>query len=166
MPKHLVLIRHAKAKKAPLISATLADTERPLTKRGRRDARAMGRLLAKRGFHPDLIWASPARRSLDTARLLARQLGYRRKDILVDGRLYATSAVRLLQLIRDLKRNLSRVVLCGHNPELHSAANRLGAAVDSLPTSALVQLTFDARDWSTVASATLVRVRFDRPNRD
>ncbi len=165
MPKHLILIRHAKAKKAPLISATLADMERPLTKRGRRDARAMGRLLAKQRFYPDLIWASPARRSLDTARLLARQLGYGRKNILVDERLYATTPARMLQLIRDLKRNLARVLLCAHNPELHAAANRLGAPVDSLPTSALVQLTFDARDWSAVASATLVRVRFDRPKR-
>lgn len=160
MRNQLILVRHAKAKK-PAVSHS--DAKRPLTRRGREDARIIARDLDKQGFRPDLIWTSPARRALETACILAKRLGYKRRHIRIDERLYATTATTLLRLIRRLDRQEGRVVLCGHNPELLNAANRLGAELDSLPTSGWVQLKFDVRDWSKVAAANLARLRSGRP---
>jgi phosphohistidine phosphatase SixA len=55
--------------------------------------------LAKRDVKPDLILSSPAMRALKTAEIIAKKLDYRRKDIVVDGRLYAVGADELLDVI-------------------------------------------------------------------
>ena len=75
--KNLLLIRHAKSSwDDPLLS----DQERPLNKRGKRDAPAMGLMLKEKGLHPDLILSSPAKRALKTAKLIAEAIDYPKKQ--------------------------------------------------------------------------------------
>ena len=76
--------------------------------RGRRDAPKMGKRLAKRDVKPDLIVSSPALRALTTAQLIADEIGYPHKHIVVDDRLYASSAGDLLAIIRALDKKLDR----------------------------------------------------------
>lgn len=159
----LLLVRHAKARKASRRLSTCADLERPLSNRGREDARKMGKRLAKRNWHPDLIWTSPARRTLETARILSKQLRYRRKDIKVDPRLYATIVPRLRQLVRALSRKRACVLLCGHNPELYRLARQLGSTLEKLPTCGVVQLRFAVDNWSEVSQATLRQTSLELP---
>lgn len=161
----LLLVRHAKARKADRQLSTAIDLARPLTGRGREDARRMGKRLAKLDFQPDLIWTSPAQRTVETARILAKKLDYRRKDIKIDPRLYGTTAPRLRQLVRELSRKRMNVLLCGHNPELHRLARRLGSNLDELPTCGVVQLSFAVDSWSDVGQATLAQVRVELPQR-
>ena len=97
--KTLFLIRHAKSS---WDDTALADNDRPLNARGKRDAPKMGKRLAKRGVKPDLILSSPATRALKTAEIIAKKLDYRRKNIVVDDRLYAVEADQLLDVIRKL----------------------------------------------------------------
>ncbi len=125
----------------------------------------MGKRLARGGLHPDLICASPAKRALDTALIIAKQLGYERGDIRIDRRLYATSARALMQLVRGFKRRISGVVLCGHNPELHSLAQRLGSTLEELPTCGVVELLFEARGWSAVGKSMLIRATGGLPEK-
>jgi phosphohistidine phosphatase len=162
----LVLIRHAKARKRHS-AAVLAriDLARPLIRRGRRDAHTMGKRLARAGFHPDLIWSSPAKRALETARIIAKELRYKRGDIKIDPRLYATTARALLPRLRRLKRPISKVALCGHNPELQSLARRLGAQLDELPTCGVVELEFSAASWTLIGKPTLNRATVDYPRK-
>ena len=76
--KTIILVRHAKSSwKNP----RLDDFERPLNKRGRRDAPLMGEKLKERQILPDLILASPAKRARKTADLIAKAIGYPRKNI-------------------------------------------------------------------------------------
>ena len=62
--KTLVLVRHAKSSWG---KPGLEDRDRPLSRRGKRDAPRMGKRLAKQGVKPDLVLSSPARRALATA---------------------------------------------------------------------------------------------------
>ena len=80
----------------------LRTMERPLSDRGKRDAPRMGKRLAKRDVRIDLILSSPARRAIKTARILADQLEYQRKDIVIDDRLYPGTANALLEIVRGL----------------------------------------------------------------
>jgi phosphohistidine phosphatase len=161
----LVLIRHAKARKRRTALLARIDLTRPLIRRGRKDARTMGKRLARTGLHPDLIWSSPAKRALETARIIAKQLRYKRRDIHIDPRLYATTASALLLSLRRLKRSVSKVVLCGHNPELQSLAQRLGAQLDELPTCGVVELEFSATRWTLLGKPTLIRAAVDYPRK-
>ena len=130
-----------------------------------RDAPRMGKRLAKRDVKPDLLLSSPALRALTTAQLIAEELGYKRKDIVVDDRLYASSADDLLAVIRALDNKLNRVMLFGHNPEFTGLAHWLSSEIIDMPTSAVVEFNFDTKAWSDVGEVKPAKVVFDCPKR-
>ena len=158
--KTLFLIRHAKSS---WDDTALADKDRPLNDRGKRDAPKMGERLAKRRVKPDLILSSPATRALTTAEIIAKKLDYKRKNIVVDDRLYAVEADELLDVIRQLGDKVERVMLIGHNPELTELAHRLSSKITHLPTCAVAEFTFDAKSWSRIGKDKPTKVMLDYP---
>lgn len=160
--KTLFLIRHAKSSRD---DPALADQQRPLTGRGRRDAADVGKRLAKRTARPDLMLSSPALRALKTAQRMARPLGYKRKHIVVDERLYACTLADLLRVIHQLDDRLKRVMLFGHNPELTALARRFTRDIAHLPTCAVARFRFDVKSWSDIGRGSLVSVAFYAPER-
>ena len=160
--KTLFLIRHAKSSWG---DTALPDKDRPLNDRGRRDAPTIGERLAKRDVKPDLILSSPAMRALKTAEIIARKLDYRRKDIVVDDRLYAVGADDLLDVIRKLGDKLERVMLFGHNPELTELAHRLSSKITHMPTCAVAEFTFDAKSWSKIGKVKPAKAALDYPKK-
>jgi phosphohistidine phosphatase len=160
--KTLFLVRHAKSSRD---GPSLPDRDRPLDDRGMQDAPKMGKRLAKRDVKPDLLLSSPALRALTTAHLIAEEVGYKRKDIVVDDRLYASSADDLLAVIRALDKKLNRVMLFGHNPEFSDLAHRLSNEIIGMPTSAVVEFNFDTKAWSEVGEVKPAKVVFDYPKK-
>jgi len=160
--KTLFLIRHAKSS---WDDTALPDKDRPLANRGRRDAPKMGRRLAKREVKPDLILSSPARRALTTAEIIAKKLNYKRRDIVVDDRLYACAVRDLLNIVHKLGENLERVILFGHNPELTEFAHRLSSEITHMPTCAVAEFRFNAKSWSNIGKAKLAKVALDYPKK-
>ena len=63
--KTVLILRHAKSSWS---KPGLADIDRPLNKRGKRDAPRMGAVLHEQDLVPDLILSSPARRARKTLR--------------------------------------------------------------------------------------------------
>ena len=159
--KVLVLVRHAKSSwKDP----TLDDRERPLNKRGERDAPEMGARLARRKHRPDLIVSSPAVRALQTARIIANKLGYARKEIVVEERLYGAGVVELLDVIRNADESVATLMLFGHNPGLTELANHLGPReIPNLPTCGVLYLRFETDTWSVVGYGRGDEVLFEFP---
>ena len=146
--KQLLICRHAKSS---WDDAAMSDVERPLNKRGRRDAPEMGRRLAERGLLPDLILASHATRAWTTAEAYADRLGYPPDRIQVNPALYTATAASLLALVRGLEAHLGRVLLVGHNPECTAFANLLGDLdIGNLPTGGIVALEFHTRSWQEI----------------
>ena len=160
--KTLFLIRHAKSSWG---DAALPDKDRPLNDRGRRDAPKMGERLAKRDVKPDLILSSPAVRALKTAEIIAKKLDYRRRDIVVDDRLYAVGADDLLDVIHKLGDKLERVMLFGHNPELTELAHRLSSKIAHMPTCAVAEFSFDAKSWSSIGKVKPAKTALDYPKK-
>ena len=125
----------------------------------------MGKRLAKRDVKLDLLVSSPALRALTTAQLIAEEVGYKRKDIVVDNRLYASGPDDLLAVIRALDKKLDRVMLFGHNPEFTDLAHRLSSEIIDMPTSAVVEFSFDTKAWSHVGEFKAAKVVFDYPKK-
>jgi phosphohistidine phosphatase len=140
----LAILRITVDVRLAMATTALPDKDRPLGDRGRRDAPKMGKRLAKRDVKPDLILSSPARRALTTAEIIAKKLNYKRKDIVVDDRLYAAAVHGLLNVIHGLGDKLERVILFGHNPELAELAHRLSGEITHMPTCAVAEFTFNA----------------------
>lgn len=159
--KTLFLVRHAKSSRDP----SLPDRERPLDDRGKRDAPKMGQRLAKRHVKLDLLVSSPALRALTTAHLIADEIGYRRKDIIVDDRLYASSPDHLLAVVRALDNQLDRVMLFGHNPEFSDLAHQLSSETVDMPTSAVAEYNFDTKVWSDIGEVEPTKAVLDYPKK-
>jgi phosphohistidine phosphatase len=158
--KTLLLVRHADANPT---DPALADRDRTLNERGLREVATMGLRLAKRGVKPDLLLASPATRALTTAEHLATALGIEREDIVVDDRLYATSASALLGAIAAWGDGPERVMLVAHNPGLTELACRFADEITHMPTCAVAELTFEVASWGEIAKARPARVVFEVP---
>ena len=158
--KTLFLVRHAKSS---WDDPALADKDRPLNDRGKRDAPKVGGRLAKAGAKPDLILSSPAKRALTTAEIIARKLGYKCKNIVVDDRLYAVEPEALLDVIRRLDDGAECVMLFGHNPELTELAHRLSGKIGHMPTCAVAELTFDVKSWKRIGEVSPSTVAVGHP---
>ncbi len=161
--KRLLLCRHAKSSWKDM---TLRDIDRPLNKRGKRDAPVMGDRLAGQGLTPCLIVSSPANRALKTARRLAKQLGYPKKNIVIEDDMYGASSESLLALVRGFDSSCETVIMVGHNPETTSFANLLGDLdIYNVPTCGIVALDFDVRSWKDVSRKKGSLVFFDYPRK-
>ncbi len=71
--KTLLVLRHAKSSWGNM---QLGDHERPLNKRGKRDAPRMGQLLKQEALTPHLIISSTAERAMQTGELIAITADY------------------------------------------------------------------------------------------
>jgi phosphohistidine phosphatase len=124
----------------------------------------MGKRLAKRDVKPDLILSSPARRALTTAEIIAKKLD-KRKNIVVEERLYSSTVDDLLNVVQKLGDKLERVMLFGHNPELTELAHRLSSEITHMPTCAAAEFMFSAKSWSNIGKAKLAKVALDYPKK-
>jgi phosphohistidine phosphatase len=117
----------------------LADFDRPLSRRGLRDARRIGRLIRKAGFTPDAIIASPAARTRRTAEIIARRSGCE-GAIVWEQSLYGTEADEYIAALRGATDRASRVMIIGHNPALEQLVGVLAGGKVRVPTGGVARL--------------------------
>ena len=160
--RRLTLVRHAKSDWS---LPGQADWDRPLNKRGQRDAPEMARRLRSRRLRPDRILSSPAVRALTTATVMARELKVPAAHVAQHERLYLASAGDLLAVIRELGGDAKHLMVFGHNPGLTECANRLAADehIDNLPTCGVFTAIFDLADWSALDWGSGQHAEFDYP---
>lgn len=97
-----------------------SDFERPLSPRGELEAREAASRLNAAGFTPDRIVSSPLARAMRTAEIAAEIFPAAARETasqLSDG-----PAQAILDLVEDLARNGSRVLVVGHQPLLGAIA--------------------------------------------
>jgi phosphohistidine phosphatase len=115
--RRLVLLRHAKSDwpGGP-------DHERPLAKRGRRDAPVVGRWLGASGYVPDAVVCSTATRARETWDLafagLAAAAPGAAPSVRYEPRVYEASVLGLLMLVREFDPGWGTALIVGHNPGL------------------------------------------------
>jgi phosphohistidine phosphatase len=162
--KTLTLIRHAKSSWKDIY---LLDIDRPLNKRGKRDAPMMGQRLADRGTSPELIVSSPATRAMVTAETIAHEIDYPLDDIVVDERIYMADVGDWLAVVRSLDDTLEHVMCFGHNPGLTDLVNTLSPSqyIDNVPTCGVIELDFETNTWASVGDVVPTRMNFDYPKK-
>lgn len=114
---NIYLIRHAKAVKLEQ-SGVDTDAERPLSPRGERQARLLGRTLQKVGVRPEVVLTSPLVRARRTAVLLIDQYGDNRPELVVAERLAPGDCKprKLMRLVES--QGVNDVAVVAHQPDL------------------------------------------------
>jgi phosphohistidine phosphatase len=153
----LVLLRHAKSD----WSGGEADVDRPLAKRGRRQAPEAGRWLAANVDRIDLAVVSPARRARSTWDLVTAELDVAPRTR-IEERAYAATERELLGLVRELSDDLGTVVLVGHNPGMEALLELLTGDWVPMPTSAIAVVEVSG-PWSTAGRTPAVLRVSGRP---
>ena len=144
--KTLLLMRHAKSSWK---EGEIADIDRPLNKRGKRDAPRMGRLLREEDLLPDGIYCSPALRTRMTAESVSDQSGFM-GEIIYKDELYGADPETYLTLARGLPEELGSVLFIGHNPDLEELLEQLTGDWHHLPTGSLAYLALPVQLWQDI----------------
>ncbi|MCH8117723.1 MAG: histidine phosphatase family protein [Proteobacteria bacterium] len=144
--KTLTLVRHAKSSWKANVSS---DRERPLNKRGERDAPIMGARIAAADIRPSLIVSSPAVRAWTMAKVVARKIGYPLEFLQREDDLYLASLNDLLDVVAAQDVGFESMLIVGHNPGLTAFANYLlPNLTGNLPTAGVVSVRIDRDDWN------------------
>lgn len=144
--KTLTIFRHAKSS---LDQPDLTDHDRPLNKRGERDAPVMAERLQSAGIRPSLILSSSAARAWRTARIVAKKIGYPLEFLQREPGLYHAGVTRLFEIIASQDGGFNNIVVVGHNPGLTDLANELEPGLTSnIPTAGFVAVQIDSDDWN------------------
>lgn len=165
MSRELLILRHAKSD----WGGGRADFNRPLAKRGKRDAPLVGAWLYREGLVPALVVSSPAVRARDTALKVCKALDIKKKRIRWEADIYEAALPALLAVLGRCPADAPAVLLVGHNPGLEDLLRYLsgGELADPedgklLPTATLARLEMPD-DWSNLDRGCAVLLGIVRP---
>jgi len=148
--KTLLILRHAKSSWK---QAELADHDRPLNKRGKRDAPRMGEILVREASIPDLIISSSAKRAKKTTELLVEEVGYE-GEIIFERDLYAAWPEAYIETLSVTPDEFETVMVVGHNPGLEDLLEILTGEVERMPTAALANVSLPIKHWRELSFET------------
>jgi phosphohistidine phosphatase len=148
--KTLLLMRHAKSSwKHP----DLPDQDRPLNKRGEKDAPHMGKFIREKELIPQIILASPAKRVTQTVDGMLEKMNYKGKVEYINS-LYLAEPSAYLSTLQTISDKYERVMVVGHNPGLEGLLQILSGQVESLPTASIAHLVLPIEHWADLKEDT------------
>ena len=168
----LILVRHAKS----AWSLDLEDRERPLSKRGRHDAAALGEFLATRKLAADLLLCSTAVRAAQTWEH-ASAAGARAAERIDEELIYEAMVDELLRVLRQLPDQIRTVIMIGHAPAIPDLVETLAVRQDhagqrlreawrqmdtKYPTSGCAVINYDG-EWAGLKPGSAELESFDVP---
>lgn len=127
----------------------MADFERPLKRRGREAAEAMGRFLASKKVNVSPLISSPSIRTRQTVEIVLREskLG---AEPQFDQRIYEASLSTLVQVVSEIPDDKKSALLVGHNPGMEELLAFLTRESRRMPTCALARISLDSSGWKEV----------------
>jgi len=167
----LIIMRHAKSSWA---DPGLDDHERPLRKRGRRDAALIGGWLQGQGIEPRKILSSTALRARQTMNICLAEMGQgtgpgpgdgqddEKPEIIFEPGLFHASPATIKNIVAREGGDASPLMVVGHNPGLNLLALDLSAEgsphdlerlATNLPTAALAIISLPLARWQEIGEA-------------
>ena len=145
MPE-LILMRHAAARPT-VIGGT--DFERPLSARGRAAAAQAAHRLETAGVQLERLLYSPARRTRETAAIVAQELALHSSVLEAVPELYAAVTQTLREVIVRCHAGATVLMVVGHNPGVSEFGRELAGSlsVDYLATAGFWRVPFDGGGW-------------------
>ncbi len=148
----LLVLRHGKSSWK---DASLADHDRPLKKRGKRDAKRVGAFLHEQDLIPDLILTSSAKRARATVKRVMKGGGFKGEVPVKKIRaLYHAEPQAIVEVLQDVDADYRRVMIVGHNPGLEDLLDLLLDVWHRMPTAALAEIRLPIARWRDLGPGT------------
>ena len=153
--KTIFLLRHAKSS---WDDVSLDDFDRPLSPRGIKSCKKIGKYLKKNRLIPDIVYCSSAMRAKQTWELFNRIVD-KKENILYEDSLYMSDFSNFINIIKKTKNNFKNLMFVSHNPGIENLALELSKDKSNeiyekinikFPTGALIIIKFDLNNWSKV----------------
>ncbi len=144
--KTLLILRHAKS---DWDQPGVADHDRTLNPRGKRDAPRVGQWLRDEHLVPDLIISSSAKRARKTAKLVADASGYE-GEVVLEKDFYLAGPEAYFEVLKKVRDACHIVMVVGHNPGLEELVVALTGEAEPLPTAAVAQIALPISRWREI----------------
>lgn len=146
--KKLILIRHAKSS----WEFNVQDIERPLSNRGKSDAKLMSIILKDLNIEVDHIYSSNSKRTLQTSQIFVKNLELQNVPTNENERLYDFSGEKVESFIRAIPSNLNTVIIFTHNNTCTNLLEKFAGLNKHVPTCGILIFDFDVSLWDEIES--------------
>jgi phosphohistidine phosphatase len=159
--KTIIIIRHAKSS----WEFGIADFDRPLNDRGKKNAPEMAKRLLDKKISIDAFVSSPAKRAKQTAELFCTTYNRNPNEIIFEESMYNAPAKDFFAVIKNLDNKFSTVAIFSHNTGLTNFVNQLvdDVFIDNVPTCGVFAVTIDITNWKDFTDAKKQLLFFDYP---
>ena len=162
--KTLCIVRHAKSS-WPL---GIADFDRPLNERGKKDAPEMAEKLLASNIKIDAFVSSPAKRARKTCKAFMEEYGAKKDDMILLDEMYNAPAATFYNVTANLNNSYNNVALFAHNPGISEFANSLckNVIINDMPTCAVFAIEIPIDDWKDFEAAEKTFLFYKFPKQD
>ena len=162
--KNLFLMRHGES---GLIDGGINDFERSISENGKIKTSLISKELKSKKMKFDIVFTSPAKRTLQTVELLKREGIIEGCEVLEDQDLYEGSLENFILRLQSIERIYDSILIVTHEPNIHWFINYfidytnkdyLKVSKINIFTSSISHLIFATKSWKEISN---INCRFD-----
>lgn len=162
--KTIYIVRHAKSSWE---YEGIEDIDRPLKKRGIKDAYLIANVLKDKIRKPDAFISSCANRALHTGVIFSNVLGFPMANLKISKSLYSFSDGYLVKTIRALDDAYDSAIIFSHDHGINTFVNTFGSKpISHVPTCGVIGIQFDTEHWKNIKSGKTVLKEFPKNHKD
>ena len=163
----LYVMRHAKSS---WDHSNLDDHERPLSKRGKKNAKKICEFFVKRKYKFDYVLVSSSKRTAKTLKILLKKIE-KPKKIISSKKLYLASEQIIINTIKKIPKKFKSVLLINHEPAVRNLVRSITRNQNNnhfkllnykFSTAAFAKIHFNFNNWSQLDRNGLLK-EFIRP---
>ena len=158
--KTLYIVRHAKSSWE---YSGIEDIDRPLKKRGIKDAHLISKFLSKEIKRPDVFVSSSANRALHTAVIFCENFEYPLSNLKIKRQLYSFSDGYLVKTVNALDDSFNSAIIFSHDHGINSFVNKFGnKPISHVSTSGVIGIKFDDKHWKNIKKGKTFMIEFPK----
>ena len=158
--KTLYIVRHAKSSWE---YSGIEDIDRPLKKRGIKDAHLMSKFLSKKIDRPDVFVSSSANRALHTSIIFCENFEYPLSNLQIKKQLYSFSDGYLVKTVNALDDGFNSAIIFSHDHGINSFVNNFGnKPISHVSTCGVIGIQFEDKHWKNIKKGKTFMVDFPK----
>jgi phosphohistidine phosphatase len=161
--KTLYIVRHAKSSWE---YEGIEDIDRPLKKRGIKDAHLMSKILSNKITRPDVFLSSSANRALHTAVIFCENFEYPLSNLKIRRQLYSFSDGYLVKMVKALDDGFNSAIIFSHDHGINTFVNKFGnKPLAHVPTCGIIAIKFEEKHWKNIKKGKTILSEFPKNNK-